>query len=320
MDLSLPPSVLVPLLHSSCSTFGFFYLRAPSLAPALLSNTFALSRAFFALPDSIKRLYLTNSANRGYTPFDDETLHRVGEKAVRRGDTKEGFYIGVDREEDSTRPLYGRNMRVSDDHVSGWNEGMEAYMKEATAVGLRLVDLLYLALHGGRDDVGNWRRASGCFDDPVAVLRPLHYDERMSSEEGGQMGAGAHCDYGMLTLLAMDEVPGLQICMADGAWLDIPPVESAVVVNCGDMLERWSNGRYRSTLHRVLNVSGRHRYSLPFFFEPNFDCVVSPLPSCCDDGRPPLFPPVTSGRYLMGRYSETQKRYQETAAAATSSR
>ena len=209
---------------------------------------------------------------------------------------------------------------------------MAEYITACSAEAMRLVSLLYVALHGGGDDDGNWTRRAGCFDEPTVLLRLLHYDDSRSDVTQGRIAAGEHTDWGMVTLLATDEVPGLQIWVrgdqqpgdggapptlaeqgkGKGRWVDIPPMEGAFVVNLGDMLERWTNGRYRSTLHRVLNVSGRHRYSLPLFFEPNFDCVVECLPSCCDALHPPLYPPVKAGRYLMDRYAATQKRYQET--------
>ena len=369
VDLSLPLPLLLSVLHSACSTRGFFYLRSHALPPSLLSRAFALSRAFFALPPSTKRSYLTNQHNRGYTPFDDETLS--GEGGRVGGDTKEGFYIGVHRPPDPLHPLYGPNVVVSEGDVPGWEAGWAEYMAGCRAVAMRVVELLYVALHGGADDEGNWARMRGGFDDPMVTMRLLHYDERRSSEEeGGRMGAGAHTDWGMITLLATDDEPGLQIWLREeeaegeggggaekGRWVPVPPMEGAFIVNLGDMLERyaplplasptllsilsstsssssssdllpsvcslpsaglcrWTNGVYRSTLHRVVSSSGRHRYSLPYFFEPDYDCLVQCLPSCCDATHPPLYPPTRSGPYLMHKYTETQQRYRATRAAA----
>ena len=243
IDLSLPTPLLTSILHSACSTAGFFYLRSHSLPPSLLSHAFSLSRAFFSLPPSTKALYLSNRHNRGYTPFEDESL------SGGRGDTKEGFYIGVHRPPDAHHPLYGPNVVVSDEHVPGWAAGWAEYMDGCRAVAMRLVELLYIALHGGVDDDGNWARAEGCFDDPMITLRLLHYDERRSSEEEGRMGAGAHTDWGCCTLLATDDEPGLQVWLREkgqqsgegaqgGRWVAVPPLEGAFIVNLGDMLER----------------------------------------------------------------------------------
>ena len=118
VDLSQPLSVQTSVLHRACSTSGFFYLTSHSVSPALISRTFALSRTFFALPSDVKRLYLTNEQNRGYTAFGDETLGDDERMAARVGDTKESFYIGIDRAPDPLRPLLGHNMNVREDTTS----------------------------------------------------------------------------------------------------------------------------------------------------------------------------------------------------------
>ena len=287
----------------------------------LLERLFELSRLFFDLPLSVKQRYLANRHNRGYTPTEDETLdEQASAPRAQRGDSKESFYWSTHRALDPTRPLWGPNVRVSDADVHGLSGCLDAYMAAVSAVGLRLTELLYVALHGGRDDEGNWARKAGCFDDPTVVLRLLRYDERLSDAAQGQLACGAHTDWGMLTLLATDDQPGLQLwerqpgasaTEADsGRWLSVPPVPGAFIVNLGDMLERWTNGRYRSTLHRVVNTTGRPRYSIPLFYEPNFDCVVDCLASCVDEQHLRRYTePVTAGRYLAERYAATQKRY-----------
>ena len=153
----------------------------------------------------------------------------------------------------------------------------------------------------------------------------------------GIYSAGAHTDYGMITLLVTDDVPGLQIHPKqeniDEGWIDIPPLPGAFIVNLGDVLERWTNGNFnllshfliillkqfffitikigllKSTLHRVVNESGRERYSLPFFFEPNFGCVVECLPNFCSDDNPPKYTPTTYGDYLQYKYQLTHSIY-----------
>ena len=310
IDLSLPTAELLPVLHEACSGVGFFYLINHGVPPALVASTFALSRRFFSLPLSRKLLYRVSRHNRGYTPFRDELL---SPETQRGGDTKEGWYEGVDREEAEGK-LYGRNMRVSEEDVPGWSGGLAAYMAACSAVGQRLVELLWRALHGGQSDPSSWSQRPGCFDDPMLTLRLLHYDGTASDEQQGVFACGAHCDYGFCTLLAVDDEPGLQIHTQQTGWTDVPAMPAAFVVNLGDMLQRWSNGKYRSTLHRVLNRAGRERYSLPFFMEPNHDCVVECLPSCCDAEHPPQWPPVTSGVYLQQRYAATQSAFKLAAA------
>jgi len=183
---------------------------------------------------------------------------------------------------------------------------MELYLERMSALGFRLVGLLALSL--GLDDTF----FDEAFTDPTATIRLLHYASVTSQPDAGVFACGAHSDYGMLTLLLTDG-PGLQILAKDtGEWVDVPHVPNAFVVNLGDMLERWTNGLYRSTPHRVLttaSASGEEgkndRYSIPFFYEPNFDAVVKCLDVCCSDTNPPKYEPTTSGQHLLGKYKET---------------
>lgn len=146
------------------------------------------------------------------------------------------------------------------------------------------------------------------------------YSPERSTPESGVLACGAHSDYGMFTLLTTDEVPGLQILpRGEKEWMDVPPRVGDFVVNIGDLLQRWSNDLFTSTVHRVVNHEARERYSMPFFFEPNFDCVVECFPECCvdKDGNPtpPHHAPTTAGRYLLGRYSETHADFIDPTAA-----
>eukprot|EP00246_Nothoceros_aenigmaticus_P018173 TRINITY_DN940_c0_g2_i1.p1 TRINITY_DN940_c0_g2~~TRINITY_DN940_c0_g2_i1.p1 ORF type:complete len:128 (-),score=15.26 TRINITY_DN940_c0_g2_i1:347-730(-) len=126
------------------------------------------------------------------------------------------------------------------------------------------------------------------------------------------MGAGAHTDWGVLAILATDKVPGLEICKEKDAtprvWMGVPPIDGAFIVNLGDMLERWSNNLFRSTLHRVLNP-GLVRYSAAYFVDPNYNCVVECLPSCQTKDNPPRYPPVIAVEYLMERFKDTHSGY-----------
>lgn len=187
---------------------------------------------------------------------------------------------------------------------------MEAYSSALHALALKLIRLLALAL----DLPASFFEAPGFFDAPMLFLRLLRYAPERSVPEAGVFGAGAHSDYGMLTLLATDENAGLQIqprgaASASDAWIDVPVRSHSLIVNLGDMLERWSNGRFLSTRHRVVSVSGRERFSMPFFFEPNFRCSVECLPTCTSPSNPPRFPPITAGEYLLSRYAATHEAY-----------
>ena len=141
--------------------------------------------------------------------------------------------------------------------------------------------------------------------DASATLRLLHYPPQPANPEPGEKGCGAHTDFGALTLLLQDDVGGLQVWDHADAWIDARPIEGAYVVNLGDLIARWTNGRYRSTRHRVINSSGRERYSAPFFFVGNPQQRIEPLPGCLREGETPLHPPVTVDAHVRERYAAT---------------
>jgi isopenicillin N synthase-like dioxygenase len=135
------------------------------------------------------------------------------------------------------------------------------------------------------------------FNPAQYSLRMLHYPVR-DEREPDQYGTGAHTDGGFLTFLIQSGVGGLQIRKADGEWFDAPVLPGKYLVNSGDMMRRWTNDRYLSTPHRVMNVSGTDRYSMAFFFDPHLDRVLECLPTCTDAGNPPKHEPITYGQYL----------------------
>lgn len=185
---------------------------------------------------------------------------------------------------------------------------MQAYFKSVHELGLRMLRILALSLHLEATHFDSF------FSQPMEALRLLHYSEETSNLSGGVMGCGAHSDYGLLTFLLTDSVPGLEVRKRQkegqeeeqDVWLRVaPPKLGNYIVNLGDMLERWTNDTYRSTVHRVVNRTGQERYSIPFFFEPNFDTVVACLPSFVTDDTPAKYEPTTSGEHLLAKYAAT---------------
>jgi isopenicillin N synthase-like dioxygenase len=301
IDLSLPVIQCAEDLRAACEDIGFFVLRNHGVDDRFRSKTFEQAAAFFALPMEKKMAVLADSNSRGYTRYQEETLDPSNQSC---GDTKEGYYIGrevVEGDEEYGQPLRGPNQWPSVQDLPEWRADMERYFKEVRDLGYRLLRIIGLSL-GLEED---FFLREGMFDKPMATLRLLHYPPRLSSVKDGVLGCGAHSDYGMITILATDGNTGLQVRKSDGTWLTVEANATDYVINIGDMLERWTNGRYKSTVHRVVMTQEITRYSIPFFFEPNFDCVVECLPCCVSKDRPPLFPPTTSGQHLLDKYRQT---------------
>lgn len=135
-------------------------------------------------------------------------------------------------------------------------------------------------------------------------MRLLHYPPQEPPFSTDALGIGEHCDYECLTVLAQDEVGGLQVRAAGDSWIEAPPVRSAFVVNVGEMLQRWTNDELIATSHRVVNTTGAERYSVPLFFATNPDVLIEPIGPCVSLVRPPRYAPVRAGDYLTARLSE----------------
>ncbi|NHN83405.1 isopenicillin N synthase family oxygenase [Acetobacter musti] len=285
-------------LRAACSETGFFYCVDHGVPQGLIEAVLAESRAFFSLPADAKAALdkARSPCNRGYEPLRNQTL-----EAGAPPDLKEGFYIGAEqREEDAVHFNQGPNQWPRD--MTGFRPAMMAYFSALTIVAERLMRGIALSL--GLEE--------SFFDlfcrDPQATLRLLHYPPQPPDPQPGEKGCGAHTDFGGLTLLLQDENGGLQVRGPDDAWIHATPVPGSFVVNLGDMIARWTNDRYRSTLHRVVNISGKDRYSVPFFHSGNPDYVISCLPGCLAPGESPRYPVVTVQEHLREMYQRTYGR------------
>jgi isopenicillin N synthase-like dioxygenase len=287
-------------LREACSTHGFFYIRNHGVPEPLVAAVSAEAERFFALPAHEKAAIdkAKSSANRGYEPLSGQTL-----EAGAPPDLKEGFYIGPEIAADDPRILAGKFNQGPNQWPVGlpdFRPTMERYFSAMLALGTRLMGGLALSLDLAEDHFAAFCR------EPIATLRLLHYPPQPANAAPGQKGAGAHTDFGGLTLLRQDDVGGLQVWdQASGGWIHADPVPGTYVVNLGDMIARWTNDRYRSTLHRVVNASGRERYSIPFFFVGNPDHAVSCLPTCLSPGETPKYPPTTVEAHLREMYRRT---------------
>jgi isopenicillin N synthase-like dioxygenase len=256
----------------AASTFGFFYIVGHGIDAALTDGLMELSRRFFAQELAAKQAIHMSRAGRawrGYFPVG-------GELTSGRPDRKEGLYFGSEHADEDARvrantPLHGHNQFPS---LPGFAKNVHDYMAALTGLGHKLMTTIARGL--GLADSYFVDRFTG---DPTILFRIFNYP---ATRDASEWGVGAHSDYGLLTILKQDAVGGLQLRYGE-TWVDVPDVPGSFVCNIGDMLERLTNGRYVSALHRVKNSASRDRISMPFFFDPGFDAVLESIPGI----RPP---------------------------------
>ncbi len=287
LDWAQGPEALTADLGAAARGPGFFLLKNHGLDPALIADVFAQGAAFFALPEAEKAALSITADNRGWARQGSESLDENSGEI----DQKEAFNIGLEMAADDPRILAGepfRGLNLWPD-LAGFRDTMLAYFDNVQRLGVALMGPVArdLGLPGDHFD--------SAFRAPMATLRLLRYP---ASSQG--IGAGAHTDYGALTLLMTDGEPGLQVRPRGGDWMDVPHVPGAFTVNIGDCLMRWSNDTYVSTPHRV-RPPRNPRQSLAFFLDPDPDAVIAALPGT----GAPKYPAVTGAEYLRGRLEAT---------------
>ena len=275
---------------------GFFYVRGHNVPRGLMGTMLANARQFFALPEARKREIQVNAAHRGYVPFAQTTLGRA-----YKPDLKESLNFAFPFAPDDPylkegKPLIG---------VNQWPAGepelrrvAEAYYSGVFELGQRLLEGFALALDIDRTFFRDLYR------HPLVRARLVHYPPQPHGDSDGQFGAAPHTDWGCITVLWQDDVGGLQVRNRAGQWIDAPPIDGTFVINIGDMLERWSNDLFVSTPHRVINASGRERYSIPIFYDPDFETVVECLPNCSSKDNPPKYQQTVAGEYITAQYDK----------------
>ena len=291
-------------LDAVCRHEGFFYVVGHGIDPQLRARAFDAARRFFALPDEVKqRWHIERSGiHRGWDPIAWQSL-----EPGRPGDLKESFYLGVDRGPDDPlvqagTPNHGPNQWPDEALVPGFRDAVTHFEAATHVLARRLLSLIAQGLGLSPTHFESFMR------DPMPVLRLLHYPPQPPSDATvpDQIGCGAHTDWGSITLLAQDDAGGLQVQDEAGRWFDVPPITDAFIVNLGDMMARWTNDRYRSTPHRVLNPAGRDRLSMACFFDMDFHARVEVLPGCSSPDRPVRYAPTTAGAHIIEMYERTR--------------
>jgi isopenicillin N synthase-like dioxygenase len=286
-------------IHKACRDTGFFYIRNHRVPESLVADQFTWTRRFFDLPlDEKLAIHMRNSPTRaGYEPIGGQVLDSQ-DKTSSPGapDLKESFYAGVElADDDPTAKLmmrgYGHNLWPAS--LPGFRTQMLAYQSELRSLGDRLLGLIALSIGVAEDFFAPF------FDAPVKTVRLIKYPAQPGEVTGNRIGAGAHTDWGAITILAQDSVGGLEVRNVDGDWIEAPPIPETFVVNLGDLLARWTNDIYQSNFHRVKNnSSSRDRYSVPFVYNPRRSAGIDAIPTCVSDDHPRKYQMVTAAEHL----------------------
>lgn len=284
---------------------GFAYLTNHAVPQELTDGVFAAAREFHALPLATKMEIELNERHRGFIPINTSTDRTSTLADVRRPNQSESFMMMREAGDDDPDVLAGAYLAGANQwpDLSDFRERVVAYEQAMLQLAWRLVDVIARVLGDTTRTI-----AAAC-ERPTTWLRLLHYPAQAPTAPDDLYGSAPHSDFGFITLLAQDDVGGLQVQAPDGTWHDAPPRRETFVMNVGQMLHQWSNGLLRATPHRVINRSGRERYSVPYFFDPNVATVVTPLPSCVDDEHPRRYEPVEFGDYLRAELTAGYQRH-----------
>jgi len=290
IDLRVEPAPqLARLIDDALCGAGFFAITGHGVPAPVVAGGFDAGHRFFALPQADKVRWHIDGwpVKRGFDPIGWQSLD-----PGQPPDVKESFYLGVE--------AIGPNQWPDESLVPGFRAACDTYSAAMEALARRLMGLFELALQLPAGHFGSYMQ------HPTCTTRLLHYPPQPAAAAPGQIGCGAHTDWGALTLLAQDDAGGLQVQLKDGTWADVPPVPGAFVVNIGDMMQRWTNDRWPSTLHRVINTrSGRDRWSIAYFFDLDAESRIEPLAPCVSAERPALYAPITAGEHLIEMYRRT---------------
>jgi isopenicillin N synthase-like dioxygenase len=291
-----------------CRTTGFLAVAGHGVPDPIVKAAWTKAEAFFALPPERKQSARATYPGYPYGYLAPETESLARSRGVEGPpDIKESFNGGparapvgiVDREalDFCFAPT------IWPDAPDGFREAWSAYYAAMEDLAARIMRAFAVALNLPEDFFAPFLSA------PVSALRALNYPALESPPKPGQIRAGAHTDYGSLTiLLPQAGSRGLEILGPDGAWIEVFPRPGAFIVNIGDLMARWTNDRWTSTLHRVVIPDGRgakRRQSLAFFHQPNWDAEIVALDACLATDEAPKYPPVRSGPYLMGKFKST---------------
>ena len=289
-------AVLANEVYKACSEIGFLYIKNHGISQSDMDVLMDTSRRFFDMDDAEKlKIDISHSSfSRGYIPMYGEKNNEHS-----KGDKKETFDMAIEVARDDPdflagNPVYGPNQWP--DSFPEFRSVMTAQFERMTRLCHDIYRAFALALGLPEDYF------ESMIDKPLDILRLLRYPPQPVVDDDQQIGTGAHSDFDCFTVLYQDPTGGLQVLNSADEWIDAPPIDGTFLINIGDMMERWSNGLFVSTIHRVINKAQTDRYSSVFFAAPNYHAVVECLPNCSSEENPPKFSPVSAGEYIVSRY------------------
>ena len=283
-------------IYQACHEIGFMYLKNPGISQDLINQLFTQTKQFFNLPYEVKHqlAWSDEFSNRGYVGVERERLD-----PDKPGDLKEAFNVGKEVTLSQSRSSLVLNQ---------WPPNQEfrtcvlAFYDACTEVANGILKAFALALQLPEDFFAVRH------NEQNHTLRLLHYPPLQRSPKLGQVRAGQHSDYGSITLLFQDEIGGLEVQTTDGEWVTAPSIPGTVIVNTGDLMQRWTNHVFCSTKHRVViptdNRVKQSRHSVAFFCHPNNDAEIACIESCQGE-RSPIYSPISAGDYLLTRLQAT---------------
>ena len=292
------PDALPALAKEVCQALediGFFFIKNHGVPQELVDRVFTENRRFHALPVEQKMSVKVDNKGIGYMPEGLQQPKYNQNEPPRKPDIGEAFFIGrevrpgADASNNHDTLYEGGNRWPQ--HLPGFSQTLIRYFNAMEALSLRLLPVYAAAL----------RLPKHFFDDaflnsqPTGILRVSHYPATKC--ETNQFNASPHIDGDFITFLAQSEVPGLELRIAEKKWVRAPVLPGTFLVNSGEILRLWSNGRFRATYHRVINHSGRDRYAIPFFYSPSPETVIEGVGTCCDEEHPPQYRTVTVREY-----------------------
>jgi isopenicillin N synthase-like dioxygenase len=289
-------------LRAALEGIGFFIAVNHGVSRDLIGRAFAEARRFHAQPYDAKVALRLNEHNNGYMAMGRYAVWTSEVNANDKPDLNEAFFVKRERPPDHPLRRSGRRFVGANqwpEALPGFRDTVLAYTDALDALGRRLLPVCAVALDlpPGHFDAA--------FAESQFVFRLSHYPA--VEAQPNQFGIAPHTDNNFLTFLAQTEIPGLQVRAPSGDWLDVPYVPESFAVNAGDMMHRWTNGRFKSTPHRALPPVGGDRYAIPFFLGPHVDTVIACLPTCQGPGNPARFPPITYEDYLLWWYDANYK-------------